>query len=164
MFPGAAEAIKQINLMGLLAIVVSNQPGPAKGKFPLSFLPVLDRRMAADLAAHEAHLDAIYYCLHHPLASVVSLKVDCDCRKPRPGLLLKAAQEFGINLARSYMIGDRGLDLEAGAAAGCRTILVTSEVSPSTVASHIQLSYRAESLAEAVENIRERDAIDGCLP
>ena len=124
MLPGAAQAIREINSLGFLAVVVSNQPGVAKGKCDLAFLETLDQRLQWELARQGSHLDAIYYCLHHPQAQVESLRLSCDCRKPQPGLLLKAARELSIDLARSYMVGDSPTDVAAGLAAGCRTILL----------------------------------------
>ena len=125
LLPGAAQAIRGINGLGFLAVVVSNQPGVAKGKCHRAFLEALDQRLNWELARQGAHLDAIYYCLHHPQAQVESLRLACDCRKPEPGLLLRAARELGIELARSHMVGDSPTDVAAGLAAGCRTILLS---------------------------------------
>jgi D-glycero-D-manno-heptose 1,7-bisphosphate phosphatase len=124
LLPGAAQAIRQINSLGFLAVVVSNQPGVAKGKCDPAFLESLNQRLHWELARQGAHLDAIYYCLHHPQAQVASLRTSCDCRKPQPGLVLQAARELTIDLARSYMVGDSPADIAAGLAVGCRTILV----------------------------------------
>ena len=125
MLPGAAQAIRRINSLGFLAVVVSNQPGVAKGKCDLAFLEALDQRLQWELTRQGAHLDAIYYCLHHPQAQVERLRPSCDCRKPQPGLLLRAARELSIDLASSYMVGDSPTDVAAGLAAGCRTILLS---------------------------------------
>ena len=122
--PGAAKAVRQIKDMGFLAIVVSNQPGVAKGKCGPELLTAMDDSLKASLAEEGARLDGIYYCLHHPQALLPSLNVLCDCRKPRPGLLLQAARDREIDLSCSYMIGDQQTDVEAGLAAGCRAVLV----------------------------------------
>ena len=122
--PGAAKAVREINDMGFLAIVVSNQPGVAKGKCSPDLLEAMNDRLTATLAEEGARLDGIYYCSHHPRAVIPSLNVRCGCRKPKPGLLLKAASERDIDLSRSYMIGDQQADIEAGLAAGCRTVLL----------------------------------------
>jgi D-glycero-D-manno-heptose 1,7-bisphosphate phosphatase len=124
LLPGATQAIRRINSLEFLAVVVSNQPGVAKGKCDFAFLEALNQRLHWELARQGAHLDAIYYCLHHPQAQVESLRLSCDCRKPEPGLLLRAAHELGIDLARSYMVGDLPTDVAVGLAAGCRTILL----------------------------------------
>jgi D-glycero-D-manno-heptose 1,7-bisphosphate phosphatase len=130
LLPAAAQAIRRVNSLGFLAVVVSNQPGVAKGKCDFAFLEALDHRLRWELARHGAHLDAIYYCLHHPEAQVESLRLSCDCRKPQPGLLLRAARELGIDLSRSYMVGDLPTDVAAGRAAGCRTILLNGAHDP----------------------------------
>jgi D-glycero-D-manno-heptose 1,7-bisphosphate phosphatase len=130
LLPGAAQAIRQINSLEFLAVVVSNQPGVAKGKCDFAFLEALNQRLHWELARQGAHLDAIYYCLHHPQAQVESLRLSCDCRKPEPGLLLRAAHELGIDLARSYMVGDSPADIAAGLAAGCRAILLNDADDP----------------------------------
>lgn len=130
LLPGAAQAIRRINRLGFLAVVVSNQPGVAKGKCDRAFLGALDHRLGWELARQGARLDAIYYCLHHPQAQVESLRLSCNCRKPQPGLLLRAARELDIDLARSYMVGDLPTDVAAGLAAGCQTILLNGAHDP----------------------------------
>lgn len=122
-FPEAAKAIRLIHKMGMQAILVSNQPGIAKGFYPLKNFTALNRKMRSILKG-PASLDGIYYCLHHPQAKIKKYRRLCNCRKPRPGLLLSAAREKGIDLPRSYMIGDGVVDIEAGSKAGCRTILI----------------------------------------
>ncbi|HKZ50241.1 MAG TPA: HAD family hydrolase [Dehalococcoidia bacterium] len=130
LLPGTAQAIRSMNELGYLTVVISNQPGVAKGKCSPQFLDALDRKMLLDLAQEDARLDAIYYCLHHPDAQVESLRVACGCRKPKPDLLLRAARDFQIDLESSYFIGDQGVDVEAGLAAGCRTVLVQGSAIP----------------------------------
>jgi D-glycero-D-manno-heptose 1,7-bisphosphate phosphatase len=124
LLPQVGEAIALINAMGMKAVVVSNQPGIARNNFPEKTLEEIDRRMTQDLAARGAHVDAIYYCRHHPEGTNREYAVDCDCRKPRPGLLLQAAREMDIDLSASYMVGDGLTDMQAGRNAGCKTILV----------------------------------------
>jgi D-glycero-D-manno-heptose 1,7-bisphosphate phosphatase len=124
LLPQVGEAIALINAMGMKAVVVSNQPGIARNNFPEKTLEEIDRRMTQDLAARGAHVDAIYYCRHHPEGTNREYAVDCDCRKPRPGLLLQAAREMDIDLSASYMVGDGLTDIQAGRNAGCKTILV----------------------------------------
>ena len=128
LLPGAAEAIRRINASGRLAIVVTNQPVIARGEVTLPQLREIHNKMETLLGAEGAYLDAIYYCPHHPdrgfAGEVPELKRDCDCRKPKPGMLLQAARDFHIDLAGSWMIGDGESDIRAGIAAGCRTALL----------------------------------------
>jgi D-glycero-D-manno-heptose 1,7-bisphosphate phosphatase len=121
---GAAEAIKTFNRLGLKVIVVSNQPGIAKGKMSEENFDGIREKMKSLLAKNNAHIDGEYYCLHHPEAQRVEFKVKCRCRKPQPGLLLKAAKELGLKTSKSYMIGDGVTDIKAGQAVGCKSILI----------------------------------------
>lgn len=124
LIPGAADAVRALNDAGVLVVVVTNQAGVARGYFPESRVAEVHARLSALLAEHGAHVDAYYHCPHHPTAGVGRYRVDCDCRKPKPGLLLTAARHLDIDLARSWMIGDKPCDAGAGRAAGCRTLLV----------------------------------------
>ncbi len=124
LLPGVGEAVLLLNQAGWLVIVVSNQPGIAKGKYMPQVLEAIDRKMRAELAKHGAHLDAIYCCLHHPEAVIEKYRANCDCRKPKPGLLLKGGLDFDIDLKHSYMVGDGLTDIQAGKAAGCKTIFL----------------------------------------
>jgi D-glycero-D-manno-heptose 1,7-bisphosphate phosphatase len=126
LLPGVGEAIRAINQMGLLVVVISNQPGVAKGKFTLQLLEEITKKMHQEVAKKDGILDAVYYCIHHPDASVDQYRVVCDCRKPQPGLLLKAAQELDIDLRQSYMIGDGITDILAGQVVGATTVFVGS--------------------------------------
>ncbi|MBI3670323.1 MAG: HAD-IIIA family hydrolase [Acidobacteria bacterium] len=123
--PGVAEAIARLNRKDLLVIVASNQPGIAKGKFTPELLESMTRRMLADVEAAGGRIDAVYHCLHHPEACVRTYRVECDCRKPKPGLLQQAAGGWGIDLASSYMVGDSMSDIQAGHAVGATTLLVS---------------------------------------
>jgi D-glycero-D-manno-heptose 1,7-bisphosphate phosphatase len=154
LLPGAAQAIRHTNSLGFLAIVVSNQPGVAKGKCDFAFLETLEQRLRWELARQGAHLDALYYCFHHPQAQVESLRLSCDCRKPKPGLLLQAARDLDIDLARSFMVGDLPTDVAAGRAAGCRTVLVSDADDPPVDGQHPH--FVAVDLAGAVQVIAER--------
>ena len=128
LIPGVAEAIKKINNSGYLAIVVTNQPVIARGEVTVAELQLIHNKMETLLGAEGAYLDAIYYCPHHPHkgyeGEIPELKVDCDCRKPKPGMLLRAAGDFNIDLTSSWMIGDGENDIKAGEAAGCKTALI----------------------------------------
>ena len=128
---GAAEAVRLINESGYLAIVVTNQPVIARGEVSFEELDTIHNKMETLFGAKGAYIDAIYFCPHHPhkgyAGEVPELKIDCDCRKPKPGMLLKAAQDFNIDLSQSWMIGDGENDVKAGQAAGCKTALIGSE-------------------------------------
>lgn len=122
------EAIKIINSNGYLAIVVTNQPIIARGEATFEQLNEIHNKMETLLGKSGAYLDAIYYCPHHPDKGfpneIADLKIDCQCRKPKPGMLMKAAEDFNIDLKESFMIGDSENDVKAGNAAGCKTILL----------------------------------------
>ena len=123
---GVAEAIKTINHSGYLCIVVSNQPVIARGDCSFDDLKAIHDKMETLLGKEGAFVDAIYYCPHHPDKGFEGerpeYKLDCDCRKPKPGLLLQAAREWNIDLSQSYMIGDSDRDIEAGRNAGCKDV------------------------------------------
>ena len=131
LLPTVAEAIKQINRSGYLAIVVTNQPVIARGEVTFAELNEIHNKMETLLGAEGAYLDGIYFCPHHPDSGfegeVAELKIRCDCRKPKPGMLLQAAKDFNIDLTRSYMIGDGEHDRGAGEAAGCKTKIIPTD-------------------------------------
>ena len=134
---GVADAIKMINASGYLAIVVTNQPVIARGEVSFEELEVIHNKMETLLGKEGAYLDAIYFCPHHPHKGYEGerpeLKFDCDCRKPKPGMLLNAARDFNIDLSQSWMIGDGENDIKAGQNAGCQTALIGSESCGQTV-------------------------------
>lgn len=114
LIPGAAEALKLIHQSGFLAVVVSNQSGIARKKFTRDELMAVQARMYALLAEQGEKIDGFYFCPHDPHVE------SCPCRKPKPGMILQAARELGIDIPVSFMIGDRPADVETGIAAGCR--------------------------------------------
>ena len=118
--PTVPEAIRLLNQHGFKVVIITNQSGIARGYFNETTLLQIHQHMRQELAKYDARVDAIYYCPHHP-------EEGCECRKPKPGLILKAAQDLAINLGRSFMVGDGEMDIRAGKAAGCRTILVATE-------------------------------------
>jgi D-glycero-D-manno-heptose 1,7-bisphosphate phosphatase len=123
-FPYAVEAVRLANRHGFLAVLVTNQAGVARGYFPESLVGEAHAHLTARLTAGDARLDAIYYCPHHPSAGEPPYRQACECRKPKPGLLRRAESEHGIDLGRSYVIGDRYHDLELAWAVGARGVLV----------------------------------------
>ena len=122
---GAAEAISEINKSGMLAIVVTNQPVIARGEVTREQLDLIHAKMETLLGEKGAYIDGLYYCPHHPHkgyeGEIPELKFDCDCRKPKPGLLIRASHDFNIDLASSWMVGDGENDIECGKRAGCHT-------------------------------------------
>ena len=124
LLPNSAEAIRLVNGAGYLAIVVTNQSGVARGLFDEDLVNAVHRQLAGRVEASGGLLDAIYYCPHHPREGSPPYRQDCGCRKPKPGMLLRAAEEHDIDLARSYMVGDSLVDLAAGVAAGAGVVHV----------------------------------------
>jgi D-glycero-D-manno-heptose 1,7-bisphosphate phosphatase len=125
--PGAPQAVRRLSDAGFAVVVVTNQAVVARGLISEADLAGLHEWLQQQLAAVAgARVDAFYSCPHHPHADVEAYRRPCDCRKPQPGLLLRAAADLHLDLARSYLVGDRGSDIAAGRRAGCRTILVTT--------------------------------------
>jgi D-glycero-D-manno-heptose 1,7-bisphosphate phosphatase len=111
-FAYSAEAVRLLNERGWLAILITNQAGVARGYFTEDIITAVHGRLTEELEKEGARLDAIYYCAHHPTVGEAPYRFDCDCRKPKPGLIERAAREFEIDLAQSWMIGDRYSDIE----------------------------------------------------
>jgi D-glycero-D-manno-heptose 1,7-bisphosphate phosphatase len=151
--PGAIDALIRLKAAGYLLIVISNQAGIARGYYHESTLHELHRWVNEQLAPVHAAIDAFYFCPHHPDFQ----KEDCDCRKPLPGLILRAAQEWNIDLPRSWMIGDKLSDVQAGFAAGCQNILVQTgygaEISQDQLP---QDTFIVEDIASASQHILSR--------
>lgn len=147
--PGVKEAIRKLNGQGFLAIIISNQRGIAKGVMTEDDLEEINTKMGEELRKETAAIDGIYYCPH-------DIEDYCGCRKPEPGLLLRAAREHDIDLGRSWMIGDSESDIEAGKRAGCKTILIGS--SPLNYSPKgIEPDLLANSLTAAVEILTGKD-------
>jgi D-glycero-D-manno-heptose 1,7-bisphosphate phosphatase len=124
--PGAIGAIKKLNAAGYKVIVITNQSGVARGLFSEDMLQTVDKYIQKTILNGGAHLDGLYYCPHHPEHGIYPYKQECDCRKPNPGLIKKAAKEHQIELGSSFMIGDHSTDITAGHRAGVKTIFVTT--------------------------------------
>jgi D-glycero-D-manno-heptose 1,7-bisphosphate phosphatase len=124
LLPRAAEAIRRLNTAGVAAVVVTNQAGIARGYFSESVLHAVHDALRTQLAGAGARLDGLYACVHHPSEGEAPYRTDCDCRKPRPGLLQRAARELGLDLARSTMVGDKASDLVPARAVGADAVLV----------------------------------------
>jgi len=121
---GAIEGIRLLNAAGFMVVVVTNQSGIGRGYYTEDDLDRLHRYMDAELEKSGVKITACYYCPHHPLHGVGRYGTECACRKPLPGMLLQAAGELDIDLAASWMVGDKKADIDAGLAAGCRPVLV----------------------------------------
>ena len=134
---GVAEAIRKINSSEYLAICITNQPVIARGDVTFEELGAIHARLDTLLGHEGAYLDDLFFCPHHPDKGFdgerAEFKIDCDCRKPKPGLIFRAAQKYNIDLAQSYMIGDSSRDIDAGRAAGCTPMLVDAEHSVSNL-------------------------------
>jgi D-glycero-D-manno-heptose 1,7-bisphosphate phosphatase len=124
LLPRSAEAIRRLNAAGVLAIIATNQAGIARGYFSEDVLHAVNDEMVRLLKNEGAQVDGVYVCMHHPSAGGAPYRADCECRKPKAGLLTGAARDLGVDLAASTMIGDKASDLEAGRAAGTRAVLV----------------------------------------
>lgn len=123
-FEGVPALLQRFQERGWRIVLITNQSGLARGYFSESELAYMHACLAADLGQQGVRLDGIYYCPHHPEGSVAPFSVECECRKPRPGMLLRATVDLDIDLARSWFVGDILDDIEAGHRAGCRTALV----------------------------------------
>jgi len=124
LLPRSAEAIRRLNRAGIPAVVVTNQAGVARGYFSEDVLHAVNAAVVALLKDADAHLDGVYVCPHHPTEGEPPFRLDCECRKPKPGLLYRAAAELSLDLARSTMIGDKPSDLVPGRSVGGRSVLV----------------------------------------
>jgi D-glycero-D-manno-heptose 1,7-bisphosphate phosphatase len=157
-FPYTASAIKLLNDRGWLAIVVTNQAGVARGYFSESMIDVVHESLRHELRDKGAQVDGIYYCVHHPTVGEPPYRQECDCRKPKPGLVTRAAKDLDIAIEQSWMIGDRYGDVELAHNAGLRSALVLSGYgrgeweNQSSLWQH-QPDLVAENLLEAVKSI-----------
>ena len=121
---GVPDAIRRLREAGFLVVVVTNQSGVARGYYPREAVCRLHEHLQQELRRHGAAIDGFYVCPHHPTEGVGDYRIDCDCRKGAPGMLLQAARDHAIDLDRSFMVGDKLADIEAGQAAGCSSLLV----------------------------------------
>jgi D-glycero-D-manno-heptose 1,7-bisphosphate phosphatase len=152
-FPYSIDAVRLLNRAGLAVVVITNQAGIARGIFKESFVAEAHQYITERLAAAGARVDAFYYCPHHPEAVLQEFRQTCECRKPSPGMLTRAAADLDLALDRSFVVGDRWHDLEAGQRVGARTLLVrtgygrTEEAAPKA---HVQPSAIVDNVMAAV--------------
>jgi D-glycero-D-manno-heptose 1,7-bisphosphate phosphatase len=162
LYPFAVDAVRLVNRSGLLAVLITNQAGVARGYFPESLVTEVHARFHEILAGGGARLDGIYYCPHHPTVGQPPYRQDCDCRKPRPGLLERAARELGIDLKRSWVIGDRHGDVQLAWRVGARGALVKTGYGLGELTYHAagwerQPDLVAENVLEAVAQILSQE-------
>jgi D-glycero-D-manno-heptose 1,7-bisphosphate phosphatase len=136
LIPRAGAAVKLLNEAGFKVIVITNQAGIAKGLVPENMLPAIHDKLAQLLQQKGAAIDGFYYCPHHPEGTVEQYKISCDCRKPLPGMLLRAAREFSITIADSYVIGDKSCDIELARNAGAKAVMVLTGYGTAELARH----------------------------
>jgi len=161
LLPGVAEALSVLTHMDFLVLVVSNQPGIAKGKFSPALLEAVTQKMHSEIDAKGGKLDQVYYCLHHPEAVLAEYRESCDCRKPFPGLIREAAKNWEIDLSASYLVGDGITDIVAGTAAGVTTIFVSPHkcyICSELLKQNANPDYVATNLPSAVEKICELES------
>jgi D-glycero-D-manno-heptose 1,7-bisphosphate phosphatase len=151
MLPGAVAAAKRLQDAGFSLFVVSNQPSAAKGKLPLADLKAVIAYIESKLTEGGVRILRGYYCHHHPDGIVEGLSGPCGCRKPAPGSLLAARDEFGVDLVRSWMIGDQESDVQCGLNAGCRTVLVANPLSSPRRPGKVSPTLHARDLPDGVE-------------
>jgi D-glycero-D-manno-heptose 1,7-bisphosphate phosphatase len=158
LFPFAVAAVKAINRSGFLAVVATNQAGVARGYFPETLVHEVHDALRAQMQGGGARLDGIYVCVHHPSVGEPPYRQECDCRKPKPGLLLRASADLDVDLKRSYVIGDREGDLRLAWSVGARGVLVKTgyglgELRHNAARWPRQPDLVAEHLLEAVQRI-----------
>jgi len=158
LFPFAASAVRAINNSGFLAVVVTNQAGVARGYYPESLVHEVHDALRSELSGGGARLDGVYVCMHHPSVGEPPYRLDCDCRKPKPGLVLRAAADLDIDVKRSYVVGDREGDLELAWNVGARGVLVKTGYGLGELRNRApqwprQPDMVAEHLLEAVQRI-----------
>ncbi len=160
LLPGAAAAIRRMNQGGVPVILVTNQSGVARGLLNEDRLGEIHAALSGMLAAEGARLDGLYYCPHHPTAGAGDYTMDCDCRKPKPGMLLRAARELEFELRLSALIGDSKRDIAAARAAGCAAaILVLTGHGAAQSAQPGQPDHTAADIAAALDWLAGRGMI-----
>ena len=153
LLPGVELAIRSLHQSGFKIVIVTNQSGIARGLLTEETLEAIHGELRRKLGEKGVHLDGIYYCPFHPEGSVEQYTTESDMRKPRPGMLLKAAEDMDIDLAASWMIGDGARDVEAGQRAGCRTVRVRTKTKHPDDDENVQADYTVRNLVDAAKVI-----------
>ncbi len=160
-YPWAAEAIRLINDAGLKTIVVTNQSGVARGMYTEETLEEIHRKLITELAREGARIDAVYYCPHHPRIGDVRYKIECECRKASPGMLKQAAREHDLDLAQSFVVGDKASDINLATNAGAKGVLVLTGYGEETLRARDEWPCEprivADNLLDAVKQILQED-------
>jgi D-glycero-D-manno-heptose 1,7-bisphosphate phosphatase len=158
LFPNAAEAIRMINESGMKAVVITNQSGIARGHFTEEFVGTVHTHIQKIFHERGAYIDAFYYCPHHPTEGIGTYLQSCSCRKPQAGMLIAASEEMGIDLAKSYMVGDMSKDIQVAGKVGAKGVLVKTGYGVSTIEKDfapgsgetIRPDYIAEDILDAI--------------
>ena len=159
MIDGAATAVRRLNDLGVITCLISNQSGVARGFLSEKDLEAVHKKLGDELERYGARLDAIYYCPHHSTAGREPYNIECDCRKPKPGMLRQGEREFGLDLSRSFVVGDSIVDIQAGLAVGATTVLVLTGYGQSSLEASKEINLGigkvATNITEAVEFIAQ---------
>jgi D-glycero-D-manno-heptose 1,7-bisphosphate phosphatase len=159
LIPGASKAINRMNSLGLKTFILSNQSGIARGFFTEEELAVINAKLLELLSVENASIDSIYYCPHHPEGIIKEFAINCNCRKPKIGMVLAAAEKYDVDIKKSFVIGDMLRDLECGKNAGMKSILVLTGKGKETLNSlktgSLQPDFIADDLIHALEYIEK---------
>ena len=150
-FPAAFDAVRMINKAGMKVVVVTNQSGVARGFFDEDFVNTVHARINELFREKGAFIDRFYYCPHHPTEGIGKYRILCDCRKPAPGMLMKASGEIGIDLSSSYVVGDMAKDIELANNVGAKGILVRTGYGKNVNVSDIKPACIAKDILDAAE-------------
>lgn len=164
LIPRSADAIREANQLGLKVFVITNQSGIARGFIKEEELALVHNKLVELLNKEGAHIDAIYFCPHHPEYGEPPYKIECDCRKPNSGMLRQAEKEFNIDLNKSFVIGDRIIDVQTAHAVGATGILVLTGYGKNQIdevlKNNIEIDYIAEDLYDAMQFIKTKIKLD----
>lgn len=155
---GILEIIKWANSNNILTVVISNQPGIAKGKISQKQFAEVEDEIDRILILNGAKIDSKYYCFHHPRGIINKFKKECACRKPKPGLIFQVAHKMNIDLENSFFVGDKGTDAVAGSCAGCKTIIyLHKEDSPDKVfeSQNTPSTYKVHDMIEVLNILKD---------
>jgi D-glycero-D-manno-heptose 1,7-bisphosphate phosphatase len=158
LIPGSSAAIREANELGCKVFVVTNQSGIARGIITEDDLAKIHLTLQETLRQDGAYLDAIYYCPHHPEIGEQPYRIDCDCRKPKTGMILRAVKEFDVELSKSYIIGDKMIDILTGNNCGIKSILVLTGYGKEELKlcrqSNVKIDFIADNLYDAIQFIK----------